>query len=51
VREEVAMGCLTALGITALALGKNEGVYATVINSVAAVLLVAKDKIKTKTKE
>jgi len=44
VKEEVALGCLTAMGITALIMGRNEGIYMTIINAVTAVILVAKSK-------
>jgi len=43
-REDTALVVLGALGVAALVVGRNEGLYVTIINAVAAVLLVAKKK-------
>ena len=43
-KAEVALVCLTALGVVALVMGRDEGIYATVINGVASVVLVAQRK-------
>jgi len=45
-REEIALVCLTALGVAAMATGRDEGLYITVINAITAVILVAKSKKK-----
>jgi len=43
-REDTALVGLTALGIAAILMGRNEGIYLTIVNAVAAVVLVGKRK-------
>lgn len=43
-REDTALVILGALGVAALLMGRDEGLYLTIINAVTAVIIVAKKK-------